>query len=156
LEVLSNDLKSQEIENYSVGMRKKILKVLKENEPALQKSIGEYGGAVNYYYENWLYSNAKLSSAETGDSLHKTIFSILSRRDTDPRKIMAFFESPIGKRAIKETKDTNQLKELFSRMCGYANSFPTTNYIQMPARNVEASLADSHAELKGISCSRYD
>lgn len=90
LEILASDLKNQEITVYSPDIRKKLLNTLKNNEPSFPKATGEYGGNINYYYGNWLYSFAKLSSADTGASLQKSIFSTLSVKGTDPRKILLF------------------------------------------------------------------
>jgi hypothetical protein len=100
------------------------LKLLSSREPNFPLALDSFGLVDAIKYAFWVHAVATLDSGLSGKEYAQIVLTRLSDPRTDPRKILAVFANPEGKRVINETAELKQLQLLLGRAQAYSNSLP--------------------------------
>lgn len=117
--------------NRSAQVR--LLNLLSDHEPVFPMALDSFGLIDAIRYTFWINAVATIDSTLNGTPYAQLVVARLSPRRTDPRKILAVFSSPEGKRVIKETSDGEKLHALLLRAEAYSNSLPQNDMMKSAA-----------------------
>jgi hypothetical protein len=108
----------------------RLLKLLSDHEPVFPMAVDSFGLVDAIRYAFWINAVATIDSALHGTPYAQLVVTRLSAPGTDPRKILAVFSNPEGKRVIKEASDFAKLRALLERAQIYSNSLPQNSMVK--------------------------
>lgn len=108
----------------TANTQSRLLKLQYASEPGFPMALDSFGLLDQFRYTYWINSVATIELRLNKKPYAQTIIERLSNPDSDPRKILAVFSKLEGKRVIKETGNTEQLRPLLERAQIYSHSLP--------------------------------
>jgi hypothetical protein len=118
----------------------RLLKLLSDCEPAFPVAVDSFGMVDAIRYAFWIDAVATLDSTLNGKSWAQLVIAHLSDPNVDPRKTLAVFSNPEGKRLIKESADIGALRSLLARTQVYSDSLPQNVVVRSATRLFAAQL----------------
>ncbi|WP_313170423.1 hypothetical protein [Massilia oculi] len=112
------------------GTQKRLLTLLIAREPSFPMALDNFGLVDSIRYSYWINAVASIESGLTGRDYGDIVLNRLAAPATDPRKILAVFTNPEGKRLMQDTHEHERLAQLLVRAKAYADSLPQNGMLQ--------------------------
>lgn len=132
-----------QLKQLTPSSQARLYEILVAREPRFPPALDSFGGIDVARYAIWTDAVAVIGSALTGKDYADLVLLRLSGPQVDPRKILAVFGSPEGRRVLAESKDAATLARLLSRAQGYSHSLPSNVMMREAAAGFAARLKTS-------------
>jgi hypothetical protein len=140
-EILASQLGDAQILATSFPETQRALKqYLEKNEPDMPQALGEYGVIDAIRYVDWLHAVAALSASTRDASYNEVVFTHLNGDKTDPRKIMAFLNSPRGQIFISTVGLKALFEEALKRVTLYSMQLPQNALMRDAVKEITVAV----------------
>lgn len=109
-------------------------------EPMFPMALSDFGVVDQLRYSNWLNALALTKMPSSVDSYFDTVLSNLDKEMIDPRKVLAYFNSPFGSKVVKDKRFRGRFLNAKNVATEYAESFPTHPIINEEYRQFAFSI----------------
>lgn len=90
------------------------------------------------FYENWLVATENLARQSPDENITLAVLKRLLMPNTDPRKILSFFLSPLAADAAKNPVYKSELSALKVTIESFAKINPDVKVIQEPSKQMNS------------------
>lgn len=139
-EVLASAFTGSSLEKLTPSEKATLTQFLKTNEPIFEGAPSSFALTDAVRYEQWFLAIESLARTSASGNIIPAVLARLSAPDTDPRKILTFFMSPLSGEAVKAVAYRSQTSAIQAVANTYAEKYPKNLPIQEAAIQMNNSL----------------